>query len=113
MKSKRLHDKAKDVKILGIGYDVRSFDENGNVKKIEVKTTNGPNTTEFILSENEVKVMRESKQNNEKYCIYRLYNYDKQNNNADFYIIDGDVEKQLEMENYSYKVTLKDRIHLN
>ena len=37
----------------GAGYDIRSFEPNGNERLIEVKTTNGPAKTPFFLSENE------------------------------------------------------------
>jgi len=54
------------------GYDILSFDENGNEKFIEVKTTTGNIETEFYLSKNEdVKFM-----NNPNYYIYRVYYFD-------------------------------------
>lgn len=37
----------------GAGYDIRSFEPDGRERLIEVKTTNGPATTPFFLSENE------------------------------------------------------------
>jgi hypothetical protein len=37
----------------GVGYDIRSFDPSGEERLIEVKTTNGPATTDFFLSRTE------------------------------------------------------------
>lgn len=44
----------------GVGYDIRSFEPSGEERLIEVKTTNGPATTDFFLSrvEQEVSVER-------------------------------------------------------
>lgn len=37
----------------GVGYDIRSFEPTGEERLIEVKTTNGPATTDFFLSRTE------------------------------------------------------------
>ena len=37
----------------GAGYDIKSFDENGNIKYIEVKTTAGSLNTDFYMSPKE------------------------------------------------------------
>jgi len=37
----------------GVGYDIRSFEQSGEERLIEVKTTNGPATTDFFLSRTE------------------------------------------------------------
>ncbi len=55
----------------GTGYDILSFDKEGNEIYIEVKSTeNGDNTT-FYISANEIKTMEELK---DKYFIYRIFN---------------------------------------
>lgn len=43
----------------GVGYDIRSFDPSGEERLIEVKTTNGPATTDFFLSRTEREVSLE------------------------------------------------------
>jgi hypothetical protein len=68
----------------GEGYDVLSFDENGNEKYIEVKTTEGNEKTPFHLSINEYIFCE---RNTGKYCIYRLYNFNYETNHADYFII--------------------------
>jgi len=106
LKEKNLHDKSALVAIVqdGKGYDVYSFDEFGNEKFIEVKTTTGNEYSSFFLSENEIDFMLLNKN---KYCIYRVYNYDEENNFAEFYELKGDVESQLLMKPTEYKVLLK------
>ncbi|MBC6491382.1 DUF3883 domain-containing protein [Flavihumibacter stibioxidans] len=106
LKERNLHDKAELVDIVqdGKGYDVYSFDELGNEKFIEVKTTTGNEYSPFFLSENEVDFMRLNKN---QYCIYRVYNFDEENNFAEFYELNGDIENQLLMKPTQYKVLIK------
>lgn len=54
----------------GAGYDIRSFDSNGNERFIEVKTTNGAARTPFFLSHNECETSIEF---SDKWCIYRVH----------------------------------------
>lgn len=54
----------------GLGYDIRSFDEDGQEKLIEVKTTNGPNSRPFLVTATELVCSEELKG---RYWIYRLY----------------------------------------
>lgn len=54
------------------GYDILSFDEEGNELFIEVKTTNGGIQTPFYLSALEMAV---SSNNASKYRLYRVYDF--------------------------------------
>lgn len=51
----------------GVGYDIRSFDPSGEERLIEVKTTDGPATTDFFLSRTEREVSLE------KSDVWRLH----------------------------------------
>src|SRR5690606_7059729 len=106
LKDNNLHEKAALVDIVkdGKGYDVYSFDEFGNEKFIEVKTTTGDEYSPFFLSENEVDFMRLNKN---RYCIYRVYNFDEENNFGEFYELSGDIESQLLLKPTQYKVLIK------
>ena len=44
----------------GEGFDILSFSEKGEERWLEVKTTNGPATTPFWISENEWQVSEKS-----------------------------------------------------
>jgi len=56
----------------GAGFDIRSFDECGRDRFIEVKTTNFSKYTPFFITENEVAF---SKRYRDAYCLYRLFNF--------------------------------------
>lgn len=101
-----MHREAAKVEIVkdGKGYDVLSYDENGNEKFIEVKTTKGNKYAAFFLTDNEVDFMRS---NQNKYCIYRVYNYDEENNFGEFFELTGNVESQLLLKSKQYQVLIK------
>ncbi len=98
---------AKKVRIAkdGEGFDVLSYNEEGNTIYIEVKATKDDKKTPFYLSLNE-KLFGE--RNKETYYIYRLYNYDDVNNIADYFII-SDPMNELLFQPIDYKVYLKEK----
>ena len=63
----------------GCGFDILSFDGNGdgaNLERwLEVKTTNGPRTTPFYITSNELRV---SEERPDVFRIIRLYNFQQQ-----------------------------------
>ena len=58
----------------GAGYDIRSYNQNGSERLIEVKTTNGLQTTPFYLTRNELSF---SKERPKEFLICRLYDFAK------------------------------------
>ena len=56
------------------GYDILSFDESGEERLIEVKTTKYGSSTPFFVSRNEVST---SERNANIYVVYRLYSFAK------------------------------------
>ena len=80
---KRLHDvglidlanKVKHVSAEegdGAGYDILSFEENGEKKFIEVKTTRGSVRSDFYISANEVEF---SKNHADNFYLYHCRSY--------------------------------------
>ncbi len=59
----------------GAGYDIRSFEPNGQERLLEVKTTNGSARTPFFLSRNECDVAAERP---EDWRIYRVHCFAKE-----------------------------------
>ena len=57
------------------GFDILSFEESGRDRYIEVKTTKYGKQTPFFISSNELDF---SKQNSEKYHLYRLFQFRKE-----------------------------------
>jgi hypothetical protein len=56
----------------GLGYDIKSFDPSGAERWIEVKTTNGPRTTDFFLSRTEKAV---SEERPDIWHLFRLHSF--------------------------------------
>jgi hypothetical protein len=101
LKSKGLPDLAEKVERISmidssVGYDVVSYELDGQKKHIEVKSTTSPPSTilSFIISSNELEVAR----NIQNYYIYLVFEVDKDKPkitpikdpfvNPDFYILD-------------------------
>lgn len=56
----------------GAGYDIRSFSRHGKERWLEVKTTNGPSSTPFWISENERRVAEE---NPDVFRLLRVFDF--------------------------------------
>ncbi len=59
----------------GLGYDISSIDDQGNILRIEVKTTSKGEDTVFYMSKNERDFFEQYKDDGA--VIYRVYNFDK------------------------------------
>lgn len=71
----RLVDRVEHVAMTigdGLGFDVRSFDEDGKDRFIEVKTTRGGKETPFFVSRNELRV---STMSPAEYHLYRVFDF--------------------------------------
>lgn len=87
----------------GLGYDILSYDEYGNEKYIEVKTTSGPEDGSFFITANELKMSEEYP---EQYYLYRVYDFDKVAMNGEISIRKGSL-KELCISAQTYKVDFK------
>lgn len=56
----------------GAGYDIQSFDTDGSIRLIEVKTTNGWERTPFHITRNELAV---AESHREDWRLVRLWNF--------------------------------------
>lgn len=59
----------------GAGYDIGSFQPDGRLRLIEVKTTNGWERTPFHISRNELDVANERR---DEWCLMRLWNFSRE-----------------------------------
>ena len=66
-----------------VGYDILSYDKNGNEKYIEVKTSVNGYTTDFFLTVNEMNKIKKL----ENYFIYRVFDFDIQIERGNLYIV--------------------------
>lgn len=99
---KDLADKINHVSVKegdGAGYDIESFEEDGSVRYIEVKTTKGGLNTGFYISSNEIRRSHCT----ENYFLYRVFNFSNQTNSGELYIKKGPIEKSFELKEENYK----------
>tara|TARA_R110001632_G_scaffold232806_1_gene374685 strand:- start:44466 stop:45776 length:1311 start_codon:yes stop_codon:yes gene_type:complete len=75
-----------EKKLDGEGYDILSYDKNGNKLFIEVKTTKGKINEPFYLSINEKAFYEKHKS---QYIIYRLYEFNNLSKTSKLYKIEG------------------------
>jgi len=87
----------------GLGYDILSYDLNGDPKYIEVKTTKGNKNSTFFITRNE---LEKSKVKKDNYFLYRVYNYNVELEKGEILKIKGDLENICNFP-INYKVTLK------
>lgn len=71
----------------GLGYDISSINDDGTIRRIEVKTTSGGLNTPFYMSENE-KLFFETYKDESVY-LYRVYEFDKLTRRGKIEIIDA------------------------
>ena len=85
----------------GAGYDIRSFDAKGSERLIEVKTTNGLQTTPFYLSRNELSFSNERPN---EFRICRLYDFSKK---PKMFELTPPIEKLVRLEPISFSASFK------
>lgn len=87
----------------GEGFDILSFDENGDEIHIEVKTTMGSIEEPFFMSANEISYFREYP---EKYFLYRLFNFSFSTNSAGCYKLNSTDLNDVEFNATNYEVSI-------
>lgn len=88
------------------GYDIRSYNTDGSVRHIEVKTTRGPAENAFFISPNE---LRFSQEHPTTYVIFRLHGYSDRDKRASYYEIPGIVAASFDLQPSEYRARLKPR----
>lgn len=83
----------------GHGFDVRSFDINGDERWIEVKTTSYAKETPFFISHNELQV---SQVHTEKFHLYRVYEFREK---PKFFVLPGDIQQHCQLDAVSYRAS--------
>jgi hypothetical protein len=87
----------------GAGYDIRSFDPEGKVKYIEVKTTRGGISTPFFMSANEI---RFSAIHSDQYVLYRLFEFRIGTKSGKMFKIEGNVSGACHFEPINFRVRI-------
>jgi hypothetical protein len=73
----------------GAGYDIRSLDDRGTDIFIEVKTTNGGKTTDFLITANELNT---SDRIGETFRLYRVFDFSR---DPRLYVLEGPLSAKL------------------
>ena len=80
-----------------VGYDIRSYDDTGRDRFVEVKTTRYGRRTPFYISANE---LRFSKVNAYAYHLYRVFDYRER---PKLFTLPGDVAGHVRLDAVSYR----------
>lgn len=92
---------------LDSGYDILSFDENGNDKYIKVKTTRKNTVDGFYLTAKELK---RSIEYSENYFVYRLYNLNINEGSVKLFIYNPPVDTYFNLEPVNYYARLNEDV---
>lgn len=85
----------------GVGYDILSYDAPSKPRFIEVKTTNGPHASSFVISRNELEFSREVE---DAFYLYRVFQFREA---PALYMLNGDVSKHLHLEPMDYRASFR------
>ena len=80
-----------------VGYDIRSYDDTGRDRFVEVKTTRYGRRTPFFISANE---LRFSEANAPAYHLYRVFDYRE---HPKLFTLPGDVARHVRLNPVSYR----------
>lgn len=81
----------------GAGYDILSFDDRGEVRYIEVKSTTGGDRTPFFITRNELAFANAKREN---YHLLRLYDFRRL---PQAFEIHGELEKFIRLSTETYR----------
>jgi hypothetical protein len=84
----------------GVGFDIRSFEESGKDRLIEVKTTRYSRHTPFYMSSNELAVSSAEAQ---RYYLYRLFRFGRE---IGLFTLSGRLEGRFAMAPTQYRVSI-------
>jgi hypothetical protein len=85
----------------GLGYDILSYDEQGQEIYVEVKTTNAGHQSRFFITDNELAVARRC---GSAYKLYRLFDFGR---DVRLYVLFGPLDDKLELTPKSFTAKCK------
>jgi hypothetical protein len=88
----------------GAGYDIRSFNLDGETRYLEVKTTKGGISTPFFISPNELAF---SAARAASYELVRVFEFDGKLKTGKCFRLKGDVNKLLQLSATQFRATVK------
>lgn len=88
----------------GAGYDIRSFDDGGDIRHLEVKTTRNGATSGFFVSPNEVAL---SEAHPSTFVLVRVFGYDPQTKSGSCYRSPGALTESFSLTASEYRASPK------
>ena len=85
----------------GAGYDILSFESAEQRRYIEVKTTNGPHGSSFIISRNEIEFSKEA---GDEFHLYRVFQFRQA---PTLYTLRGDIAQHVHLEALDYRASFR------
>lgn len=89
------------------GYDIESYTVEGEPLFIEVKTTSYGKEDDFIISSNELRMAEEICSKGGHYCIYRVYNFDSDENKGKYTIYNAPLDQYFDFSPMSFRAKRK------
>ncbi|MCZ2498536.1 DUF3883 domain-containing protein [Xylophilus sp. Kf1] len=83
----------------GAGYDILSYETSSSPRYIEVKTTNGPYKSSFIISHNEMDFAKEV---GDAFYLYRIFRFREM---PTLYMLRGDISRQLHLDPIDFRAS--------
>jgi hypothetical protein len=85
------------------GYDIRSYENDGTLRLIEVKTTRGPSTAAFFVSPNELSL---SQSRADDYVLIRIFSYVDATDSGMFYEVRGRLDDAFDFAPTEFRASL-------
>ena len=85
----------------GAGFDILSHDGPERQRFIEVKTSNGPHATPFIISSNEVAFSKEA---GDEFFLYRVFQFRK---SPALYMLRGDIAQHVHLDPVDFRASFR------
>lgn len=85
----------------GSGFDILSYDAVDQPRYIEVKTTNGPYGSSFVISRNELDFSQEA---GDAFFLYRVFQFRE---SPSLYMLQGDVAAKLHLEPLDFRASFR------
>ena len=85
----------------GMGYDILSFESDGQSRFIEVKTTNGGIASSFIISHNELEFSQEA---GEQFHLYRVFQF---RTGPRLFTLSGDLSQHVHLKPTDYRASFR------
>ena len=86
----------------GAGYDIKSYNEDGSQRFIEVKTTKGGINTGFYITPNELAF---AELHSKSFVLVRVFNFDGESHSGNYFELDANLEEHVTLAPTNFKAS--------